>query len=75
MDIGSEYYGPFPVLELEGTQFYINAFLHELIQVDNEQNRMDWYRDMLYLEEHVEVWYDPHTKNVLRGIITICLNR
>jgi len=67
MDIGSEYYGPFPVLELEGTQFYINAFLHELIQVDNEQNRMDWYQDMLYLEEHVEVWYDPHTKNVFEG--------
>ena len=67
MDLGSEYYGPFPVLELEGTQFYINAFLHELIQVDNEKNRMDWYNDMHYLQDHVELWFDGQTKNVFWG--------
>ncbi|WP_345952951.1 hypothetical protein [Mucilaginibacter sp. PAMB04168] len=67
MDLGSEYYGPFPVLELEGTQFYINAFLHELIEVDNEQNRMDWYNDMHYLKDHVELWFDRQTKNVFWG--------
>jgi hypothetical protein len=67
MDLGSEYYGPFPVLELEGTQFYINAFLHELIEIDNEQNRMDWYNDMYYLRDHVELWYDSQTKNVFWG--------
>jgi len=67
MDVGSDYYGPFPVLELDGTAFYINAFLHELIEVDNEQNRMDWYNEMFYLRDHVELWYDRQTKNVFLG--------
>lgn len=67
MDLGSDYYGPLPVMELEGTLFYIDSFRHELIEVENEQNRMDWYQDMLYLDEHVELWYDSRAKNVYEG--------
>ncbi|MDT3401289.1 hypothetical protein [Mucilaginibacter terrae] len=67
MDVGSDYYGPFPVLELDGTQFLIDAFRHELIELGNETNRMDWYHDMLYRNDHVELLYDSHTKNVFAG--------
>jgi hypothetical protein len=61
------YNGPFPIIELEGTQFYVNGYLNELVQVDNPDNRIDMF-DMIHLEDHVELWYDPETKNVYDGL-------
>jgi hypothetical protein len=57
-----DYNGPFPVIELEGTSFYVNGYLMELVQVDNQENRIDIF-DIMCFEDHYELWYDMETKS------------
>jgi len=69
MDTTGNYDGPSPVIELEGTPFYVNGYLMALVQVDEPDNQIGLF-DMLCLEDHYELWYDTQTKNVYDGLVT-----
>lgn len=66
MERDNSYKGPFPVLELAGTEFYINGYELALIQVGQPENRIDMM-EMLVLDDHVELWYDAETKKAYDG--------
>ncbi|WDF77039.1 hypothetical protein PQ469_24455 [Mucilaginibacter sp. KACC 22773] len=66
MENSNVYEGPFPVVELEGTSFYVNGYLMALVQVDNAENQIGLF-DMFCLEDHYELWYDRKTKQVYDG--------
>ncbi|NHA03254.1 hypothetical protein G7092_05595 [Mucilaginibacter sp. HC2] len=61
-----DYNGPLPVVELEGTSFYVNGYLMALVEVANPDNQITMY-DLMCLDDHVELWYDPLTKNAFGG--------
>ncbi|GAA3989455.1 hypothetical protein [Mucilaginibacter dorajii] len=61
-----DYNGPFPVVELEGVPFYVNGYLMALVEVANPDNQITMY-DLMCLDDHVELWYDPLTKNAFDG--------
>lgn len=69
MEEDNSYKGPFPVIELEDTAFYVNGYLMALVEVNAPENQIGMY-DMLCLEDHYELWYDPDTKNVYDGPLT-----
>jgi hypothetical protein len=60
------YDGPFPVIVLEGTPFYVNGYTMELVQVEDPANRINTF-DMMCLEDHVELWYDTESRNAYEG--------
>ncbi|MDB5087873.1 MAG: hypothetical protein JWR09_1867 [Mucilaginibacter sp.] len=57
---------PRPVIELDGTPFYVDAQWLYLIQVGNPDNRIDMQEACSY-KDHMELWYDPTIKNVFLG--------
>jgi hypothetical protein len=61
-----EYSGPFPIINIGGTQFHVNAYLEELTEVANPENRIN-VMDMTILEDHLELWYDARSKNAYQG--------
>ncbi|NHA05486.1 hypothetical protein G7092_16875 [Mucilaginibacter sp. HC2] len=65
----NNYKGPFPVIELEGTPFFVNGYLMALVEVDRPENQIDLF-DMMCLEDHYELWYDTETKQVYDGPLT-----
>lgn len=69
MNETGNYSGPFPVIELEGTSFFVNGYLMALVQVDEPENQLELY-DMMCLEDHYELWYDTDTKQVYDGPLT-----
>lgn len=69
MEKTESYNGPFPVLELEGTSFYVNGYLMALVQVDDPDNQIEMF-DMLCLEDHYELRYDTETKSPYQGLVT-----
>jgi len=62
----SEFKRPRPVIELDGTPFYIDANDRKLIQVGNPENQMDCL-EMRSCNDHLELWYDPATRNIHTG--------
>jgi hypothetical protein len=60
------YARPRPVIELDGTAFYIDADNRKLIQVGDPENEMDCL-EMRSFGDHLELWYDPLIKNIYRG--------
>src|ERR1700722_7623892 len=68
MEKTESYNGPFPVLDLEGTSFYVNGYLMALVQVDDPDNQIELF-DMLCLEDHYELWYDTETKSGYHGLV------
>jgi hypothetical protein len=61
-----EYNGPFPVIELEGSSFYVNAYQNEFVQVDDPGNCIGM-QDMMCYTDHMELWFDSGTKTVYEG--------
>ena len=69
MEKAENYNGPFPVVELEGTSFYVNGYQMALVQVDDPDNLIEMF-DMFCLEDHYELWYDTESKSVYDGPLT-----
>jgi hypothetical protein len=62
----STYTRPRPVIELDGTAFYIDGNNRKLIQVGNPENEIDCL-EMRAGGDNLELWYDPETKNLHTG--------
>jgi hypothetical protein len=57
---------PRPVIELEGTPFYVDAQMLYLFEVGNADNRIDTGEARCF-NDRIELWYDPTIKNVYQG--------
>jgi hypothetical protein len=66
MKDSNEYNGPFPVIDLAGTDFLVNALKMELIEQSDPENRISYF-DMLDLQDHLELVYDTSTKSAYEG--------
>jgi len=62
----NDYNGPFPVINLVGTDFLVNACTMELIEEADHSNRIDYF-EMIDLEDHLELVYDAQRKSSYQG--------
>jgi hypothetical protein len=62
----TDYTGPFPVIELMGTDLLVNACTMQLIEAADPSNKIDYF-DMIDLQDHLELVYDTSTKSSYQG--------
>jgi hypothetical protein len=62
----TDYTGPFPVIDLAGTDFLVNACTMQLIETADPANKIDYF-DMIDLQDHLELVYDTSTKSSYQG--------
>ena len=62
----TDYPGPFPVINLAGTDFLVNACTMQLIEAADPENKIDYF-DMIDLQDHLELVYDTLTKSSYQG--------
>jgi len=62
----TDYAGPFPVINLVGTDFLVNACTMQLIEAADPSNKIDYF-DMIDLQDHLELVYDTSTKSSYQG--------
>jgi hypothetical protein len=66
MKNANTYTRPRPVIELDGTPFYIDGDSRKLIEVGNPENEIDCL-EMRSGGDNMELWYDPTSKNIYKG--------
>ena len=66
MNALTDYNGPFPVINLMGTDFLVNACTMQLIEAGEPSNKIDYF-DMIDLQDHLELVYDTSTKSSYQG--------
>jgi hypothetical protein len=62
----TDYTGPFPVINLVGTDFLVNACTMQLIEAADPSNKIDYF-DMIDLQDHLELVYDTSAKSSYQG--------